>query len=421
MGVSVENVEMVEGEPLRVLILTADAGLGHRRAAEAIGAVLQEMWGEVCEAKIVNPLEDARVPAFLRESQADYDRLVREMPRLYELAYDVSDANLVSSVVDGALSMMLFEAMQDIVACHRPDVIITTYPLYQAPLGAVYQASDHYIPLLTVVTDLAAVHRLWFHDAADLCMVPTEAVRDEAVQNGIASDRIRVVGIPVHLDLTRQDWDRETLRTELGWQQDLTTILVVGSKRVEHLLDTLRALNHSGLSLQLVIVSGDDEDLYRALQAIEWHVTAHVYGFVENMPAMMRAVDCVISKAGGLIVAESLACGLPMLLIDALPGQEAGNVEHVVANGAGELAKDPLAVLETMCHWLADGGRLLAEKARNARRMGRPRAAYDVANLALAAARSGSRVQREDRAPGRAKLLDLLRRRDMACEGAQDE
>ena len=417
MGASVENVGVVEREPLRVLILTADAGLGHRRAAEAIDAVLRGVWGEVCETTIVNPLEDARVPTLLRESQADYDRLVREMPRLYELAYDVSDANLVSSVVDGALAMMLFEVMQEIVACHRPDVIITTYPLYQAPLGAVYQASDHYIPLLTVVTDLAAVHRLWFHDAADLCMVPTEAVRDEAVQSGIASDKIRVVGIPVQLDLTREDWNRETLRAELGWQQDLTTILVVGSKRVEHLLDTLGALNHSGLSLQLAIVSGDDENLYRALQAIEWHVTAHIYGFVTNMPALMRAADCVISKAGGLIVAESLACGLPMLLIDALPGQETGNVEHVVANGAGELAKDPLAVLEAMRHWLADGGRLLAEKARNARRIGRPRAAYDVANLALVAARSGPRVQKDNRVSGRAKLLELLGRRDVVCEG----
>jgi 1,2-diacylglycerol 3-beta-galactosyltransferase len=416
---SIENVDTVKEEPLRVLILTADAGLGHRRAAEAIDVALRETWGEACETTVVNPLEDERVPSLLRESQTDYDYLVREMPRLYEFAYEVSDANLMISMVDGALAMMLFEVMQGIVACHRPDVIVTTYPLYQAPLSAVYQANNHYIPLLTVVTDLAAVHRLWFHAAADLCLVPTEAVRDEAVQSGIASDRIHVVGIPVHLDLTREDWNRETLRAELGWQRDLATALVVGSKRVEHLVDTLRVLNHSGLALQLAIVSGDDEDLYRALQAIEWHVTAHIYGFVTNVPAMMRAADCVISKAGGLIIAESLACGLPLLLIDALPGQEVGNAEHVVANGAGESAKNPLAVLETMRHWLADDGRLLAEKARSARRIGRPRAAYDVANLALAAARSGPRVP-GDHVLGSVRLLELLKRPDVACEGPTD-
>lgn len=397
---SVENVDTANEEPLHVLILTADAGLGHRRAAEAIDIVLRESWGEVCEVTVVNPLEDERVPTLLRESQTDYDRLVREVPQLYELAYEVSDANLVTSVVDGALAMMLFKVMQDIVACHRPDVIVTTYPLYQAPLAAVYRASDRYVPLLTVVTDLAAVHRLWFHDAADLCLVPTEDVRDEAIQSGIVSDRVHVVGIPVHFDLTREDWNREALRDELGWRQDLATLLVVGGKRVAHLGDTLRVLNHSGLALQLAIVSGDDRDLYRALQEIEWHVTAHIYGFATNLPAMMRAADCVISKAGGLIVAESLACGLPLLLIDALPGQEAGNAEHVVANGAGELAKDPLAVLETMRHWLADDGRLLAEKARGARRIGRPHAAYDVANLALAAARGGLRAQRDNQAWG---------------------
>ena len=413
---NVKDVDTANEEPLRVLILTADAGLGHRRAAEAVDAVLRKTWGETCEATIVNPLEDERVPSLLRESQTDYDRLVREMPQLYELAYEVSDANLVTSVVDGALAMMLFKVMQDIVACHRPDVIVTTYPLYQAPLAAVYRASDRYIPLLTVVTDLAAVHRLWFHDAADLCLVPTEAVRDEAIQSGIVSDRVHVVGIPVHFDLTREDWNRETLRAELGWQQDLATLLVVGGKRVAHLSDTLRVLNHSGLALQLAIVSGDDKDLYRTLQEIEWHVTAHIYGFVTNMPAMMRAADCVISKAGGLIVAESLACGLPLLLIDVLPGQEAGNAEHVVANGAGKLAKDPLAVLEIVRHWLANDGQLLAEKARSARQIGRPQAAYDVASLALAAARSGPRVRQDRHAVEGTRLIELLNRHGVTCE-----
>jgi 1,2-diacylglycerol 3-beta-galactosyltransferase len=407
---SIQNVETVKEEPLRVLILTADAGFGHRKAAEAIDVVLRETYEEACETTVVNPLEDERVPSFLRESQADYDRLVREMPRLYEFAYEVSDADLMSWVVDGVLTMMLFEVMQDLVARHRPDVIVTTYPLYQAPLDAVYQASNCHVPLLTVVTDLAAVHRLWFHDVADLCLVPTEAVRDQAVQSGIALDRIRVVGIPVHLDLMREDWNRENLRAELGWQQDLATALVVGSKRVERLGDILRALNQSGLPLQLAIVSGDDEELYRALQTVEWQVTTHIYGFVTNMPAMLRAADCVISKAGGLIVAESLACGLPLLLIDALPGQETGNAEHVVSSGAGELAQDPLAMLDILRHWLADDGRLLAEKAQNARRIGRPRAAYEVVDLALAAARSGSRVCEDGRAAvERARLLELLR------------
>ena len=111
-----------------------------------------------------------------------------------------------------------------------------------------------------------------------------------------------------------------------------------------------------------------------------------MYGFGENLPTMMRAADCVLCKAGGLIVTEALACGLPLLLVDVLPGQETGNAAHVVASGTGQRCDGAIEALETLCHWLDRGGALLAERTRNARRLGRPRAAYDVAELAWTAA-----------------------------------
>ena len=84
-------------------------------------------------------------------------------------------------------------------------------------------------------------------------------------------------------------------------------------------------------------------------------------------------------QAGGLIIAETLACGLPLLLIDVLPAQEKGNVDIVLQSGAGELALTPGAALEVLYHWLADGGALLTQRASNARAVGRPRAALDIA------------------------------------------
>jgi len=147
-------------EPKRLLILTADAGFGHRSAANAIAAALQETHGSECTIEIVNALDDARTPALLRDSQSDYDRLVREMPALYEVGYQASDASAPSTLVESALTVLLFEVMLDLVHRIQPDVIVTTYPLYQAPLGAVFSITRRYIPLLTVITDLATVHRL---------------------------------------------------------------------------------------------------------------------------------------------------------------------------------------------------------------------------------------------------------------------
>ena len=120
--------------PKRILILTADAGFGHRSAANAVAAALAELYGDQCQVDIVNPLEDKHVPTFLRDSQSDYDRIVREIPQLYRIGYDASDATVPSFIASRALTVLLYETMCDVVTAYRPDVILTTFPLYQEPL-----------------------------------------------------------------------------------------------------------------------------------------------------------------------------------------------------------------------------------------------------------------------------------------------
>jgi 1,2-diacylglycerol 3-beta-galactosyltransferase len=394
-----------------ILILTADAGFGHRSAAKAIAAALQETHGSDCTVEIVNPIEDERVPAILRDNPADYDRMVREMPGLYKVGYEVSDTPAPSAMIASAMTVMLYDTLRDVVRRCQPDAIVTTYEFYQAPLAALYTASRQHIPLLTVVTDLAPVHRLWFHQTADLCLVGAPAVGDQAIESGLLPDKVQVTGIPVHPRLARQDRPRAALHAELGWppRPDLSTVLAVGSKRVGHLAEVLHALNHAGLRLQLVLVAGGDDELYHQFQSTEWHVPSHVYNFVEDMPTLMQAADCIVCKAGGLIVTESLACGLPILLTDVIEGQETSNARYVVEGGAGELAPSAMEGLEIMCHWLANGGTLLAQRAQNAKHLGRPRAAYDVAELAWAAAAHGPHIRPERHGLELPKLTALLK------------
>ena len=50
-----------------------------------------------------------------------------------------------------------------------------------------------------------------------------------------------------------------------------------------------------------------------------------VLGFTDEMPQLMQAADVVITKAGGVSLAECLACGANILIYHPLPGQEQGN------------------------------------------------------------------------------------------------
>jgi 1,2-diacylglycerol 3-beta-galactosyltransferase len=399
----------------RVLILTADAGFGHRSAANAVGSAMNEMYGDLCEVTILNPLEDRRAPFFLRDSQSDYDKLVRNMPELYRFGYDASDASVPAVIVEQALTVLLFEVMRDIVRTYRPDVILTTYPLYQSPIRAVMTITKSQMPLLVAVTDLATVHRLWFSNSVDLSMVPTPIVHDLALNYGLSPDQILVTGIPVNPVVVREQRSPNEIRRELGWRLEIPTVLAVGSRRVDRLVDTLGVLNHFGQELQLIVVAGKDEKLYNELNEIEWHVPVKIYNYIENVPLYMKAADFIVCKAGGLVVTEALACGKPLLLIDAIPGQETGNADYVVQNGAGDLAREPIEVLETVAHWMMDGKKLLRRRAENARKLGMPNAAYDVAReVWLAAERSLAQVQ--PRGTGRLRLIDLLSRNHVRWE-----
>jgi 1,2-diacylglycerol 3-beta-galactosyltransferase len=131
--------------------------------------------------------------------------------------------------------------------------------------------------------------------------------------------------------------------------------------------------------LQIVIACGGDEELYSELKQLEWQGNVHLYDWVEQMPQFLKASDFIISKAGGLIVSEALASGLPMIIPEALPGQETGNKEYVIENQAGVWAPETDEVVEAVRLWLQDNCALLKEMQSNARGLGKPQAAYDIA------------------------------------------
>jgi 1,2-diacylglycerol 3-beta-galactosyltransferase len=311
--------------------------------------------------------------------------------------------------VESALTVLLFEVLRETLKRFQPDAIVTTYPLYAPPLAAVFVAQRKAVPLLVVVTDLVNVHRIWFHKSADWCLVPTAAVRAQALKAGLPSPKVRITGIPVNPELSADSRTQAAIRSHLGLQPDRMTVLAVGSRRVRSLMDNLHVLNHSGLPIQIAAVAGGDSDLYAELQETQWHIPVQVYGYVKDMVPLILAADLVLCKAGGLAVTEALAAGRPLLLVDVLPGQEEGNAAHVVEGGAGELSRKPTETLEILCHWLAQGGALLGLRAERSRALGRPQAALEVAEIAWQAAVEGPELRPRGRGPSRARIEKLLR------------
>ncbi len=390
-----------------ILILTADAGFGHRSTANALARAFELRYGDAAAVTIVNPLDEEGAPPFMGDAESDYDQLATQWARFYKLGYKMTDLALTTSVTETAYVLMMYDLIARLMKENRPDVVVITFPTYQYPVAAYRRLSGHNMPMVTIVTDLMSLQKMWFSTSADLCLVPTQHAADLALERGLDAESVHVTGLPVNPALADRPGKAEA-RAALGWPEDKFTVLVAGSKRVERLDEFAHVLNHAGFDLHLAAVAGGNDELYGKLQAADWHIPVSLYNFVDNMSDMLHAADCVVSKAGGLIVTESLACGLPLLLVQVIPGQETGNAELVTREGAGELVLEPLAFLEALGDWLADGGRLYHERAANARRLGRPEAAFDAVDLIWDVCREGS-TQRAARFPiSRAKMKELL-------------
>jgi processive 1,2-diacylglycerol beta-glucosyltransferase len=96
----------------------------------------------------------------------------------------------------------------------------------------------------------------------------------------------------------------------------------------------------------------------------------------------MGAADLVLSKPGGLTTSETLARGAAMAVINPIPGQESRNSDFLLENGAAIKINNLGTLAHKLTRLLGDKQRLAGLKAA-ARRLGRPRAAFDVARRAL--------------------------------------
>jgi len=398
----------------RISILTADAGFGHRSAALAIEAAMQERYGDRCITTVINPLHETGSPGILQTmTEERYDEWVQNDAVLYDLGYRISDAVATTALIEQVIAVLLHDPLKELLAQHRPDVVISTYPFYLEPLNFVFDRTGATLPVASVITDLVTVHTLWFNPRVDLCLVPTEQARRKALRRGTPADRIHVTGLPVHPRFSAETRPPAEIRAQLGWQRELPTVLIVGGTRVPNVPKIARLIDRAGLKVQLAIVTGGDEDLYAQLAAEPWRGDVHSYGFVKDMPALIHASDLVVSKAGGLIVSETLACGRPMILSSAISGQETGNVEYVTAAGAGDWAPTPSEVLACLIRLLAAddtpprAGTLLAERTANARRVGRPHAVYDAVDRVWELGQTGPRPTPRELSLHSAALLPL--------------
>jgi 1,2-diacylglycerol 3-beta-galactosyltransferase len=362
-----------------ILFLFSDTGGGHRSAAEAIIEALRLDYGESLTTEMVDIFKEY-APKPLNRAPAWYPRMVR-VPQAWGLGYYLSDGHTRARLFTSTTWPYVQRSARQLVENHPSNAIVSVHPLANAPVLHTLKKAPIRPVFITVVTDLVTGHALWYHRRTDLCIVPTEASRQRALECGLRSDQVRVLGLPVADRFCRPPGDRAELRARLGWPQDRPVVVLVGGgEGMGPLKKTARAIAGAGLPLSLAVIAGRNQELKRSLEAQPWPVQTFIYGFVREMPDFMQASDVLVTKAGPGTISEALNAGLPMILYSRVPGQEDGNVDYVVSEGAGVWAPNPGQIVSALKEWIYHPEKR-DRAAAACRRLARPQAAHQIARL----------------------------------------
>lgn len=379
--------------PRRILFLISDTGSGHRNAANAIAKTLQLLYEQehtygapisCVDIRIVDVFaECARFP--LRETVSLYGPVTRRSPRLYGQIFHMTNSRERFSAANHLYQPFLRRGLRSLIERTHPDIIVSVHPLLNHVTLQALNDTGLRIPIITVVTDLVSAHVSWFARGVDACVVPTLATKNLALANGLPSKRIHALGMPVDPDFTISTTATAAERRHaLNLDVNLPVVLLTGGgEGARGLAEAVQEVASQHLSVQLLVVTGRNRQLYVHLQQMLPHsqTPMRILGFVQNMPELMRASDIIVTKAGPGAISEAVTCGLPIVLTGALPGQEAGNIDFVLRNGLGVLAPTPKSVARHLSSLLDGSASQLEQIRARAHAIRRPYAIFDIARL----------------------------------------
>jgi 1,2-diacylglycerol 3-beta-galactosyltransferase len=271
--------------------------------------------------------------------------------------------------------------MKRMIEEHPADLIVCVHSVFVRPGIHALRKANIDKPFVTVITDYAWPIVLWYDPRVDVCLVPTQRSYERGLTLGIAPDKMAMTGAVVHPKFADVHLTKVQARAQLGWDADARIVLMVGGgDGMGPLVATAKAVDALPVESQLVVVAGRNQQMKAALDAVQWKHPTRIYGFVDDMPAFMKAADLLITKAGPATITEAALMGLPMVLSGAIKFQESPNVDYVVEQGAGLYAPGPQRVAECVASILNGRGPSLAQLAEGVRKIAQPDAVWNIAD-----------------------------------------
>ncbi|MFH1202253.1 MAG: glycosyltransferase [Candidatus Omnitrophota bacterium] len=365
----------------RVLLMYITEFSGHYHAAHAIENALKLKDHKV-ETLNINAFHYTS-PITEKIVHKIYMGVIKRTPRIWEYLYDNPNFINGTSSIKKFINKFNSPKLKRLFDRFKPRAIVCSQAFPCGMTAAFKKAYNIDVPLIGVLTDHAP-HSYWLYDNVDYYVVPSQDAKEVFVKKGVAPERIKVLGIPIDPKFARpKNKERTARRLKLDLHTPIV-LLMGGGQGIGPINKIIKYLDKARANFQIAVITGTNKKLIKKLKDSrnKFNKKITVFGYVHNVDELMEVSKLLITKAGGITTTEALAKGLPMIIIKPIPGQEDSNCEFLLRHKAAikiRKAKEVTSCVERLIN--AEGR--LHQMGLNARKISKPQAALDIAELIL--------------------------------------
>ncbi len=271
----------------------------------------------------------------------------------YELSYRVFfQLDLPRRAAQRALGILGGGGLRSAIDEHRPDVVVTEFPVLSAALGELRARAQLRVPVCSSISDPAGLY-YWVHPGIDMHLLSWPEAKAEAERIGGPGRAVVVRAMVDERFYARPSLNAARARLALPESGEVITVSGGGwgMGELAQAVDVVLAERPEAV---VVALAGRNEPL-RSRLASEHAGSDRIrtLGFTEQMPEVMAASDALIHTTGGTTALEARVVGCPLINLGR-------GVAHVRAHAAAmeglglaawarDLGELPKALERTLC------------------------------------------------------------------------
>ena len=321
----------------KVIIFYASYGGGHLSAARSIKENMETNYEDI-DVKLIDCMEYVNKTVNKITTKA-YSEMAKKAPKTWGRVYWKSQKGplaQISTTSNKILSIKLYKLLKDF----EPNLIVSTHPFGSQMCAYLKKHGKLNAKIATVMTDYAP-HDQWlvFNKYVDYYFVSHDGMKKELHEKGIPNEKIFATGIPLSNKFLLK-YDKPTILKSFCLSPDKKTVLFFGGGEFglgkTQTFKIFKSFVECPENIQIVAISGKNQKMKEAfenlVESLNKKDSVKILEYTNQVPELMSISDLVVTKPGGLTTTESLASGLPIVVINPIPGQEQANASDLEKN-----------------------------------------------------------------------------------------